>query len=98
MRLPLLTKEIMEWSRFRTKFLNTKSKIDRKAYNKQRNYCGTLIRIAKPTFVGNINTTDVTNNKTFRKKVKPFFTDKVMTRLIISLIEKKEVRKKDRRR
>ena len=33
-----LSKEIMKRSRLRNKILNTKSEIDRKAYNKQRNY------------------------------------------------------------
>ena len=33
-----LSKEIMKRSRLRNKFLNTQSDIDRKAYNKQRNY------------------------------------------------------------
>ena len=33
-----LSKEIMERSRLRNKFFNTKSDIDSKAYNKKRNY------------------------------------------------------------
>ena len=33
-----LSEEIMKSSLLRSKFLNTKSDIDRKAYNKQRNY------------------------------------------------------------
>ena len=33
-----LSKEIMKRSRLRNKYLHTKSDIDRKAYNKQRNY------------------------------------------------------------
>ena len=38
-----INKEIMKRSRLRNKFLNTKSDIDRKAYNKQRNLCVSLI-------------------------------------------------------
>ena len=34
-----ISKEIMKRSCLRNKFLNSKSDIDRKAYNKQRNYC-----------------------------------------------------------
>ena len=37
-------KEIMERSRLTNKFLNTKSDIDRKVYNKQRNYVISLLR------------------------------------------------------
>ena len=34
-----INKEIMERSQLRNKFLNTKSGINRKTYNKQRNLC-----------------------------------------------------------
>ena len=36
-----------------------------------------------------INTSDTTDNKTFWKTVKPFFTDKIKTKSKITLIEKK---------
>ena len=60
-----INKEIMKRSRLRNKFLNTKSDIDRKAYNKQRNLCVSLIRSEKKNFLSNINTCDITDNKTF---------------------------------
>ena len=63
-------------SRLRNKFLNTKSDIDRRAYNKQRNLCVSLIRSEKKNFFSNINTNDITYNKTIWKTVEPFFTDK----------------------
>ena len=84
-----INKEIMKKSRLRNKFLNTKSDIDRKAYNKQRNLCVSLIRREKKNFFNNINTRDITNNKTFWKTVKPLFTDKIQTKSKITLIEKK---------
>ena len=75
----------MKRSRLRNKFLNTKSDIDRWAYNKQRNICVTIVRQQKK------NNTDITDNKTFWRKVKPLFTDKVQTKSKITLIEKKVV-------
>ena len=42
-----LSKEIMKRSCLRNKFLNTKSDIDRKAYNKQRNFITSLLRKEK---------------------------------------------------
>ena len=54
------------------KFLNTKSEIDRKAHKKKRNYCVTLIGKAKQPFLGNINTTDVTNDETFGEQLSLF--------------------------
>ena len=43
----------MKRSSLRNKFLNTKSDINSKAYNKQRNICATLIRQKKRTFIAN---------------------------------------------
>ena len=79
----------MKRSRLRNKFLNTKSDIDRKAYNKQRNLCVSLIRREKKNFFNNISTRDITDNKTFWKTVKPLFTDKIQIKSKITLIEKK---------
>ena len=79
----------MKRSRLRNKFLNTKSDIDRKAYNTQRNLCVSLISQAKKQFFSNLNTNVVTENKTFWKTLKPFLTDKVKTKSKITLIEKK---------
>ena len=83
-----INQEIMKRSRLRNKFLNTKSDIDRKAYNKQCNLCASLIRSEKKNFFSNINTSDIIGNKTFWKTVKPFFTDKIKTKSKIMLIEK----------
>ena len=79
----------MKRSRLRNKFLNTKSDIDRKAYNTQRNLCVSLIRQAKKQFFSNLNTNVATKNKTFWKTLKPSLTDKVKTKSKITLIEKK---------
>ena len=83
-----INKKIIKRSRLRNKFLNTKSDIDRKAYNKQRNLCVSLIRSEKKNFFSNIDTSDITDNKTFRKTVKPFFTDTIKTKSKITLTEK----------
>ena len=45
-----ISKEIMKRSHLRNKFLNSKSDIDRKAYNRQRNFCVSLIRQEKKRF------------------------------------------------
>ena len=51
-----LTKQIMKRSRLRKKILNTKSDIDRKAYNKQHNYVASLLRNKKKNFCNNLGT------------------------------------------
>ena len=80
----------MKRSRLRNKVLNKKRDTDRKAYNKQRSFCVSLIRSEKKN-VSNINTSDITDNETFWKMVRPFFTDKIKTKSKITLIEKKIV-------
>ena len=50
-----------------------------------------MIRNEKKNFFSNINTSDITDNKTFWKTVKPFFTDKIKAKSKITLIEKKIV-------
>ena len=47
-----LSKEIIKRLRLRNKFLNTKSDIDRKVYNKQRNYVVSLLKKEKKGFLG----------------------------------------------
>ena len=79
----------MKRSRLRDKFLNSKSDLDRKAHNGQRNLNVSLIRRAKKQFFSNLYTDDVTDNKAFWKTVKPLFTDKVKTKSKITLIQKK---------
>ena len=67
--------------RLRNKFLNTKSDIGRKAYNKERNLCVSLIRSKKMNFFSNINTSNITDSKTFWKTVKPFLLIKLKQNL-----------------
>ena len=84
-----ISKHIMKRRCLRNKFLNTKSDIDRRAYNTQRNLCVSLIRQAKKQFFSNLNTNDITDSKTFWRTVKPFLTDLVETKSKITLIEKR---------
>ena len=76
----------MKRSQLRNKFLNTKSDIDRKAYNKQRNLCVSLIRREKKNFFNNISACDITDNETFWKTVKPLFTDNIQAKSKMTLI------------
>ena len=49
----------------RSKFLNTKSDIDRKAHNKQRNYVVSLLRNEEKNFESNLDTEALINNRAF---------------------------------
>ena len=77
----------MKRLRLRNKFLNTKSDIDRKAYNKQRNYVVSLSRKEKKDFYGNLEISKVTDNRVFLKIVRPKISDKVKISSKITLVE-----------
>ena len=77
----------MAKSKLRKKFLQTRSESDKKAYNKQRNKCISLLKKIKKAYYSNLNVKDIVNNKTFWKTVKVFFCDKSNNSENISLIE-----------
>ena len=47
--------------------LRKKSESDKKAYNKQRNKCFSLLRKTKRAYYSNLNAKDVVDNKKFWK-------------------------------
>ena len=59
----------MKRSRLRNKYLNTKSDLYRKAYNKQRNYVE-IMRKEKKEFNGKLNTSVLTENRTLNRTLK----------------------------
>ena len=64
-------KEIMKRSRLRNKFLNTRSDLDRKAYNKQRNYVVSLSRKEKKILSVILTLTFLQKIKLSRKLLNP---------------------------
>ena len=82
-----LSKEITKRSCLRNKFLNTKSDIDRKAYNKQRNYVASLLRNEEKIFYSNLDTKVVIDNRTFWKTVKLLLSERVTKHSTINLVE-----------
>ena len=51
----------------------------KKAYNKQRNICVSMVKKAKKEHFQNINLSEITDNKKFWKTVSPLFGNKVKT-------------------
>ena len=70
-----ISKAIMDFTRLRHKFLRSRSIEDRKAYNKQRNYCVSLIQKIKKDYYNNLDYKKIIDNKSFWKYVKPLFTE-----------------------
>ena len=69
------------------KIANTRFKL----YKKQRNFCSILYKKERRRYYERLDLKNVTDNKEFRKTVKPFLSDKVKTFLKISLAEKGEI-------
>ena len=94
-----LSKEIMKRTRLRNKFLKNKNDYNKREFSKQRNYCVSLVRKSKKLYYSNLDEKNVTDNKTFRKTIKPFLSDKIVSRVIvskISLTEEDEIIESDR--
>ena len=75
-------------SRLGNIFLKEKSLESKKAYNKQRNICVSMVKKAKKEHFQNINLSEITDNNKFWKTVSPLFGNKVKTNQKINLIEK----------
>ena len=59
-----------------------------KAYKKQKHYCSKLYKKGRKKFFDNLNTSVVSDNKTFWKIIKKIFTNKSIFETNIKLIEK----------
>ena len=71
-----LRKEIMKRSKSKKNFNKNKNHKNWCKYKTQRNYGVNLLRKSKKQYFSNINISDVTDNKSFWKSVKPYFSSK----------------------
>ena len=85
------SKEIMTRSRPRNKYLKNRNEENRAIYVKQRNYCVSLPQKSKKKYYENLNERNLMDNKLFWKKIKPSFSDKIISRDRIHLTENGEV-------
>ena len=86
-----LRKAIMIRSKLRNKLNKEKSLSAKIAYNKQRNFCTSLLRRTKREYYSKLNPNDIIDNKKFWKTVKPFFSDKAVSTDSISLIDNNKI-------
>ena len=82
-----ISKAIMDRTRLRHKFLRSRSVEDRNAYNKQRNYCVSLIRKIKKDYYNNLDYKKIIDNKSFWKYIKPLLSEKNARSNKITLVE-----------
>ena len=82
-----LRKAIMTRSRFENKYLKSRSLTVRDIFKKQKNYCNRLYKKERKNYYNNIDIKVITDTKKFWGTIKPFLTDKGMSKNRISLIE-----------
>ena len=86
----------MHRTRLRNCFLRNRSDENKRKYSKQRNCCVSLLRnYCSNVNEKNVNEKKIIDNKTFRKTVKPFLSDKTPSDEKITLIENDKISKTD---
>ena len=71
-----LRKAIMDRSKLRNKFLKTRNEESKRRFNRQKNFCVSLLRKIKRGFFGKLDHTDVSGNRKFWKIVGPLLLEK----------------------
>ena len=96
---PFMTKDsrkaIMLRTKLRNKFNKERTASSSLNYKWQRNVCSSLLKKTKRKYYGNLNPAFISDNKKFWKKVKPFFSDKVITSDNIALLENGDISEDD---
>ena len=82
-----ISEATMNRTRLRNRFLRTRCIRDKEAYNKQRNYCVSLIRKTKQEYYNNLDHRKVADSKSFWKYIKPYFSNKSSNSNKITLVE-----------
>ena len=82
-------------TKLRNKFLKERTNKSKKRYISQRNFCVSLLKKTKKDYYNSLNEKDVSDNKTFWKTVKPFLSDKIVSKEQILLVENDEIISED---
>ena len=85
-----IKKAFIKRSRCRNIYLKNRSDNNKREYNKQRNYCVSLLRKTKTSYYANLNEKDFTDSKQFWRTVKPLLSDKIKSSEKITLVEQRE--------
>ena len=92
---PFVTKEmrkaIMVRSKLKSLFHKTKSPEIRVLYNRQRNYCVSLLKRTKRNYFERLNENKISDSRKFWKTVTPYFSNKGSTTTSFTLIEGEKI-------
>ena len=80
----------MTRNRLRNIYIKNRSNNNKREYNKQRNYCISLLRKTKTNYYASSNEKVLSDNKLFWRTVKPLLSDKIKSSKKMTLIEQKE--------
>ena len=81
----------MQRTKLRNKFLKHPTEHKKISYTKQINWCVSLLRKEKKTYLASLNEKDTIDNKTFWQTVKPLLSEKLKSREKITLVETEEL-------
>ena len=77
----------MKRSKLRNNYLRERTNETKSLYNKQRNFCASILRKNKKDYFDNLNNKIVTDNRKFWKTISPLFSKKAFHRECITLNE-----------
>ena len=83
-----LRKAIMHRSKLKNIYNKKRTNDNWANYKKQRNFCVNLLRKTKTDYFKNLNIRDLSDNRKFWKRIKPYFTNKGLNSNILFLEEK----------
>ena len=83
-----LRKAIMHRSKLKNIYNKKRTNDNWANYKKQRNFCVNLLRKTKTDYFKNLNIRDLSDNRKFWKRIKPYFTNKGLNSNILFLKEK----------
>ena len=87
----VLRKATMHRSKLKNIYNKKMDRVNWENYKKQRNFCVTLLRRTKKEYFQNLNVKDLSDNKTFWKTIKPYFSNKGLNSNKMLLKEKGEL-------
>ena len=91
----LLRKAIMTRSRLEHKYLSSKLVVDKIRFKKHKNYCNKLYKRERKNYYKSLDINKIADNKKFWGTMKPFLSDKGISKNNINLIEGTEIINED---
>ena len=86
-----LSKEIMKRTGLKNKFLKNRNDYNKREFSKTKELLCVSSQKIQKLYYSNLDEKKFTDNKTFWKTIKPFFSNKIVSRQKVTLIEEDEI-------